>query len=204
MRVRVGIAAFALLAVSGCGSATTASPTATGAGRTGTTPPLLYRVPSGSMEPTLGIGDVAFFEAAPPKVGDIVVFHPPKDATQELCGPRAHVVKPGGAACSEAEPEQDGVRLIKRIVAGPGDAVSIAEGHVIRNGARERDPYVRQCASNPDCSFPTPIKVPADHWFLLGDNRGESDDSRFWGPIPTAWIVGVVRWCGVFGTPCAG
>ena len=34
------------------------------------------------------------------------------------------------------------------------------------------------------------IRIPADHWFMMGDNRGESDDSRFWGPVPTGWIVG--------------
>ena len=39
----------------------------------------------------------------------------------------------------------------------------------------------------------TPIKIPAGEWFMMGDNRGESDDSRFWGPVPTSWITGVVR-----------
>jgi signal peptidase I len=34
------------------------------------------------------------------------------------------------------------------------------------------------------------ITVPAGHWFMMGDNRGESDDSRFWGPVPTGWIIG--------------
>lgn len=34
------------------------------------------------------------------------------------------------------------------------------------------------------------MKTPVGHWFLMGDNRGESDDSRFWGPVPTAWIIG--------------
>jgi signal peptidase I len=42
----------------------------------------------------------------------------------------------------------------------------------------------------PQCSFPTPIKVPPGHWFMMGDNRGESDDSRFWGPVPRSWIIG--------------
>ena len=43
---------------------------------------------------------------------------------------------------------------------------------------------------SPECNFPTPIKIPAGHWFMMGDNRGESDDSRFWGPVPTGWIIG--------------
>jgi Signal peptidase, peptidase S26 len=40
--------------------------------------------------------------------------------------------------------------------------------------------------------FPVPIRVPAGHWFLMGDNRGESIDSRFWGAVPTGWILGAV------------
>jgi signal peptidase I len=41
-----------------------------------------------------------------------------------------------------------------------------------------------------ECNFLTPIKIPAGRWFMMGDNRGESDDSRFWGPVPTSWIIG--------------
>ena len=57
---------------------------------------------------------------------------------------------------------------------------------------REKDPYIRECGVSPECNFPTPIKVAAGEWYLMGDNRGESDDSRFWGPVPRSWIVGVV------------
>jgi len=100
------------------------------------------------------------------------------------------VIKLGGAACSEPEPEKSSVNFIKRIVAGPGDVISIVDGHVIRNGVREKDSYIRECGTSPECNFPTPIKIPAGHWFMMGDNRGESDDSRFWGPVPTKWIIG--------------
>jgi signal peptidase I len=154
-----------------------------------------YRIPSGSMEPTLSIGQRVLVNRVGmaingPHVGEIAVFHPPRDATQQVCGPLPHVIKLGGAACSEPEPQQSGVNFIKRIVGGPGDVISIIEGHVIRNGVREKDSYIRACGTNPDCSFPTPIKIPAGHWFMMGDNRGESDDSRFWGPVPTGWIIG--------------
>jgi signal peptidase I len=100
------------------------------------------------------------------------------------------VIKLGGAACSEPELEKSSVNFIKRIVAGPGDVISIINGHVIRNGVREKDSYIRACGTSPECNFPTPIKIPAGHWFMMGDNRGESDDSRFWGPVPTKWIIG--------------
>jgi len=154
-----------------------------------------YRIPSGSMEPTLAIGQRVLvnrigMDFSDPHVGEIAVFHPPEGAEQEQCGPTPHVVKLGTEACSHPVPQEASVNFIKRIVGGPGDTISIVEGHVIRNGVREKDSYIRQCGSSPECTFPTPIKIPAGHWFMMGDNRGESDDSRFWGPVPTGWIIG--------------
>jgi signal peptidase I len=161
-----------------------------------------YRIPSGSMEPTLSIGQRVLVNRigmnfSNPGVGDMVVFHPPRDAEQQICGPAPHVVKPGGAACAAPEPWQSSVNFIKRVVAGPGDEIYISEGHVYRKPAgktaftRESDSYIKPCpAGNPECNFPTPIKIPPGHYFMMGDNRGESDDSRFWGPVPTSWIIG--------------
>ena len=101
------------------------------------------------------------------------------------------MVVDGAAACAAPVPQEAGVNFIKRIVAGPGDVISISEGHVTRNGIREKDSYTRTCQPrDPRCNFPKPIRIPAGHWFMMGDNRGESDDSRFWGPVPTRWIVG--------------
>lgn len=134
----------------------------------------------------------------PPAVGAIVVFHPPEDSLQEECGPKPHVLKPGGAACDVPIPGKSRIELIKRIVAGPRDEIYVRDGHVYRKAdgsgkfIRETDSYIRACGVSPDCNFSVPIKIPAGHWFLMGDNRGASDDSRFWGPVPTAWIVGVV------------
>jgi len=154
-----------------------------------------YRIPSGSMEPTLTIGqrvlvDRIGMHLGDPHVGQIVVFHPPRDAEQQVCGPAPHMVTPGRAACDSPESQEASVNFIKRIVAGPGDVISIREGHVIRNGKRESDSYIRPCGDGSDCNFPVPITIPAGHWFMMGDNRGESDDSRFWGPVPTGWIIG--------------
>jgi signal peptidase I len=154
-----------------------------------------YRIPSGSMEPTLDKGQRVLVSRigmhfGKPHVGEIVVFHPPKNAENEVCGPVPHTVTLGAAACSAPEPEEASVNFIKRIVAGPGDVISIKEGHVIRNGVREKDSYIRACGASTECNFPTPIKIPPGHWFMMGDNRGESDDSRFWGPVPTGWIIG--------------
>lgn len=147
-----------------------------------------YKIPTGSMEPTLVphqrvLVDRIFKTL---HIGEIVVFHPPQGADNELCG-RAH---PNTAACDWPNPESSET-FIKRIVAGPGDVITIQDGHVIRNGHREADRYTNPCApEQDDCTFPTPIRVPRGMWFVMGDNRGVSDDSRFWGPIRASWIIG--------------
>jgi signal peptidase I len=151
------------------------------------------------MEPTYGVGTRVIVQPGAPRVGAVAIFHPPKGAEQEQCGPSAHVIRLGGAACAAPIPEEDtSIPFIKRIVAGPGDEIKVEQGHVYRKAAgktefaREQDSFIRECGASQECNFPTPITVPADHWYMLGDNRGESDDSRFWGPVPTAWIVGTV------------
>jgi signal peptidase I len=162
-----------------------------------------YRVPSGSMEPTLPIGARTYLEplSGTPRVGDIVVFNPPEAAEQEDCGPIPHPANQH-ALCAVAVPKESSVKFIKRIVAGPGDTIYIKDGHVYRNGIREHDPYIKACGAVPDCNYPHPIKIPPGHWFMMGDNRGESDDSRFWGSVPTNWILGTVRKCSAIGPPC--
>jgi signal peptidase I len=155
-----------------------------------------YRIPSGSMEPTLAIGQRVLvnrigMDFGKPHVGEIAVFHPPVNAEHPQCGPNPSTpVNYGGAACDQTNPHEGTVNFIKRIVAGPGDTLSIREGHVYRNGKREQDSYIRACGGVQECNFPTPIKIPPGHWFMMGDNRGQSDDSRFWGPVPTSWIIG--------------
>ena len=160
-----------------------------------------YRIPSGSMEPTLAIGQRVLVNRlsvhiSSPHVGEIAVFHPPASAEQQECGGVPHTVKFGGAACSQAVAQEASVNFVKRIVAGPGDEIYIKEGHVYRKAAgsssfvAEHDPYIKPCDASPECDFPIPIKIPPGHWFMMGDNRGNSDDSRFWGPVPTSWIIG--------------
>jgi signal peptidase I len=151
-----------------------------------------YQIPSESMEPTLDVGQRVLvnrflYHFSDPGIGDIVVFHPPQGA--EL-GNQCGVPRASGTPCSEPTAEKSNVNFIKRIVAGPGDMVAIENGHPVVNGEVANEDFILPCAPGGECNLPTPITVPPDHYFMMGDNRGESDDSRFWGPIPRDWIIG--------------
>lgn len=157
--------------------------------------PTTYRVTSGSMEPTIAIGQVvrvdrSAYASSSPRVGDIVAFRAPVGALGEypVCG----VVRTSSEVCPVATAAESGAVYIKRIVAGPGDTISVINGGVIRNGAAERLPAIAPCTDDAVCSFPTAVRLAPNAWFVMGDNRGWSDDSRYWGPIPRSWIVGKV------------
>ena len=156
-----------------------------------------YRIPSGSMEPTLQINDRVLVErvghrlGGQPEVGDVVVFHPPAGADAE---PPAAAPPPGtSAACARPTPEASDQTFIKRVVALAGDTVAIRDGHVIRNGRRADEPFAVACGGADGCDLPEAITVPAGMVYMLGDNRGNSLDSRFWGAVPIRWVIGEAR-----------
>lgn len=162
-----------------------------------------FRIPSGSMEPTLLIGDFLLVDKQitadsadslflpPPTIhrGDVVVFHFPID-------PDTH--------------------LVKRVVGIPGDHIRLRGGHVFVNGLRLEEPYAVYRPSAPDNfrdNFPRlqnadpaidsrwwmrmrrliddgDLIIPAGDYFVLGDNRNDSEDSRYWGFVPRENIVG--------------
>jgi signal peptidase I len=152
-----------------------------------------YQIPSQSMEPTLEVGQRVLvnrflYHFTDPGIGDIIVFHPPKGAED---GRECGVPHPPQQACPEATPERASENFIKRIFAGPGDTISIREGHPVVNGVEKTDePYINPCGNGGACNLPKPITIPPDHYFMMGDNRGASQDSRFWGPVPRDWIIG--------------
>jgi signal peptidase I len=154
-----------------------------------------YRIPSESMVPTLQVGQRVLVNRigmhfSSPHVGQIVVFHPPEGANLPD-GPTCGGGQPlAGQVCDKPTSTRAGVNFIKRIVAGPGDRVSIQDGHVILNGKRQKESFAEPCGGGEGCDFPVPVKVPAGEYFMMGDNRGSSDDSRFWGPVPKKWIIG--------------
>jgi len=162
-----------------------------------------FRIPSESMLPTLLVGDFLLVDKqvgpepspspfAPANQihrGDLVVFHYPVD-------PSMH--------------------LVKRVVAVPGDRIHLHDGRVVLNGQPSSEPYAifRPAAADtyrdefPRFTSADPgvdsrwwiemrslvsggeLTVPAGHFFVLGDNRNDSEDSRYWGLVPTSAIVG--------------
>jgi signal peptidase I len=154
-----------------------------------------YRIPSPSMVPTLDVGQRVLTNRLVnhPSLGDIVVFHPPHgaDLGDGVC---ANPNQGGGhtQACDTPIPQESKQTFIKRVVGIPGDKIQIVDGHVYRNGVREKDSYTEPCAPNtPSCNFRTPITIPPGDYFMMGDNRPDSEDSRYWGPVPDKWIIGV-------------
>lgn len=123
------------------------------------------RVDGHSMEPTLHDGQYLMvnklaYRLGLPERGDIVVFPSPQD---------------GGRA------------LIKRVVGLPGEEVAIYDGQVYINGARLMEPYL---ASNLGMGDWGPIVLQQDEYLVLGDNRGNSNDSRNFGPVRGAVLIG--------------
>jgi signal peptidase I len=154
-----------------------------------------YKIPSGSMIPTLTIGQRILVDrlAEHPGLGDVVVFHPPVGASQGdegICGD-ANQGYGLRQACDKDSGPESSETYVKRVVGLPGDHLKIIDGKVYRNGVEEHGSYIQTCNTGAEyCRFPKQIIVPAGDYYMMGDNRGVSDDSRFWGPVPQKWIIG--------------
>ena len=150
-----------------------------------------FRIPSQSMEPTLDVGqrvlvDRVRFHFRDPKVGDVVVFKPPHGADLNECGAAPNP----GQACAVSTKQRSNTNFIKRIVAVPGDHLAVRRGRVYING-KLRDPWkINKSADCGICNLPKELTVPPGQYYMMGDNRGESADSREWGPVPRKWIIG--------------
>jgi signal peptidase I len=154
-----------------------------------------YQIPSGSMIPTLEPGQrilanrVSEKLGGDPEIGDIWVFHPPQGAKAgRQCG-QEH---PTNEVCPVPTPGESDENFIKRVVALPGDRLRIEDGQVIVNGEPADEPFAEDCqeSGGQGCDFPEEVRIPPDHYFMMGDNRGASDDSRFWGPVPRDSFIG--------------
>jgi signal peptidase I len=158
-----------------------------------------YRIPSGSMLPTLKPGQRIIVDrfshriGTDPKLGDVTVFYPPHGADTSDCGIKGEGPFYSGGpatrhACTMPTRTHSDTTFVKRVVGLPGDRIAIINGHVYRNGNAAKEPFASSCAGA-ECNL-NPMTVPRGMYFLMGDNRGNSDDSRFWGPVPRDWIIG--------------
>ncbi len=142
-----------------------------------------FFIPSGSMEPTLMIGDrilVNKLSVHSSRIndGEMVVFR--RSPSMNVGSPNIKY-------------------LVKRVVAGPGQTIAVRGGRVWVNGKLQRESYLpagtssvcRMGMSVVYCSA-AGYKVPRGDYFVMGDNRGDSDDSRYFGPVPGRLVVGTV------------
>lgn len=130
-----------------------------------------FHIPTESMVPTLMVKDRLLvnklaYDLNGPERGDIALFE-----NQQ-----------GG-----------GDPLIKRVVGLPGEELELRDGKLYVDGAPLEEPYLKRDACKPGfpktCSF-GPVTVPKNHYFMMGDNRTNSFDSRFFGPVPEDDIAG--------------
>jgi signal peptidase I len=149
-----------------------------------------YRIPSSSMEPSLHCARPAagcearfsdrvlanrfIYHLREPRRGEIVVFETPPEA-QVKCGA-------GGT-------------FVKRLIGLPGETIEVrlerGDGYVYVNGRKLNEPYVRKDRRIQSTSM-APRKIPPNHYFMMGDNRSQSCDSRQWGPVARENVIGKV------------
>lgn len=167
-----------------------------------------FRIPSGSMENTLLIGDFLFVN----KLlygAEVPLIHKRLPAIRE---PRRDDVVVFDSV------EEEGLKVVKRLVGMPGDTLAMEGGALIRNGVTVDEPWARHtrptesadafyrakmrdwqtsylvgrdtAGYHPDLQDWGPIVVPAGHFFMMGDNRDDSYDGRYWGFLPRENVRG--------------
>lgn len=150
-----------------------------------------FRIPSESMVPTLEVGQRVLVNRVgthfgTPERGDVMVFKPPAGADSNQCA----VAHPPSQGCPRSTPDESDTNFIKRVVAVGGDRVSVRRGRVYIDGELQEEPYIRPDPTCGECNLTRPVVVPEGQYYMMGDNRGASADSRVWGPVPEDNMIG--------------
>ncbi len=141
------------------------------------------------MSPTLHneqyilISKLSYFQVNPSALKSLIPF----GEKSENGLPLFASASPGyGDVIAFSYPLDPSRELMKRVIGVPGDTIELDRGQVIRNGEPLDEPYV----VNSDMRSASPVKVPEDSYFVLGDNRPASSDSRSWGFVHEEYIIG--------------
>jgi signal peptidase I len=150
-----------------------------------------FFIPSRSMEPTLDVGDRVVvsrlaYRLGEPRHGQVAVFlrQTSRQAPQAQ-GPLSWVRRAMAQGLGGTPPGNED--LIKRIVGVPGDILEGRGGKLWRNGRPLVEPYL---PTNTYTSDFGPVRVEPDHYWMMGDNREDSADSRYFGQVPRSALVG--------------
>ena len=154
-----------------------------------------FFIPSGSMLPQLQVDDRVVvsklsYKLHDPHRGDIVVFDNPAPAPKlnEPSNPVSKIYRKVGEGIGLIQPSTE--EFIKRVVALPGEQIDIKEGKVYINGRELVEPYLTPGTLTLPGRFTYPQTVPENTLWVMGDNRGNSSDSRVFGPISQDKVVG--------------
>ena len=143
------------------------------------------------MEPTLDVGDRVVVNRLAYRLGDpqhaqVVVFlRPTVGDTAQADGPISWVRRAVAQGLGGTPPGNED--LIKRVVGLPGDVVEGRDGYLVRNGVRVDEPYLRPGAYTSEFKK---VKIKPDHFWVMGDNREDSADSRVFGQVDRSALVG--------------
>ena len=145
-----------------------------------------FKIPSGSMERNLLIGDHLIVNK--------MIFSPAVTGVERALLPQRAIAR--GDIIVFKSPEEPARDMIKRVIALPGERLEVRDKRVYINGAPIDEPYAQFIAA--PASIPNdsvlvsygPVTVPTGQYFMMGDNRDNSQDSRFWGFLPATYIKG--------------
>jgi signal peptidase I len=147
-----------------------------------------FYIPSGSMLPTLKVGDRILvnklsYKLHDPGRGDIVVFQQGSTGSPNLFQRLWNTISEG-----LGRPPDGSRDLVKRVIGLPGDTIEVRADAVYINGEKLQEPWLPAGVSMGGRYGP--MQIPPGHYFVMGDNRPNSSDSRVFGPIPKSDIVG--------------